>query len=34
MQTVGYPDKDQWQLFDDFHKKNLSSAYAELEWED
>ncbi len=34
IQTVGYPDKDQWQLFNDFHKKNLSSAYAELEWED
>ncbi len=23
-----------WLLFNDFHKKNLSSAYAELEWED
>jgi quinoprotein relay system zinc metallohydrolase 2 len=23
-----------WQLFNDFHKKNLSSAYAEMEWED
>ncbi|NOQ13471.1 MAG: quinoprotein relay system zinc metallohydrolase 2 [Methyloprofundus sp.] len=34
MQTVDYPAKDQWQLFSDFHKKNLSSAYAELEWED
>ncbi len=34
LQTVSYPDKKQWQLFNDFHKKNLSSAYAELEWED
>lgn len=34
LQTVSYPDKNQWQLFNDFHKKNLSSAYAELEWED
>lgn len=34
LQTVSYPDKQQWQLFNDFHKKNLSSAYAELEWED
>ncbi|WP_428353558.1 quinoprotein relay system zinc metallohydrolase 2 [Methyloprofundus sp.] len=34
LQIVSYPDKQQWQLFDDFHKKNLSSAYAELEWED
>ena len=32
--TVDYPAKDEWQLFNDFHKKNLSSAYAELEWED
>jgi len=23
-----------WLLFNDFHKKNLSSAFAELEWED
>ncbi|TXK95738.1 hypothetical protein BMR07_01170 [Methylococcaceae bacterium CS1] len=22
------------QLFNDFHKKNISSAYAEIEWED
>lgn len=34
LQTVGYPAENQWQLFNDFHKKNLSSAYAELEWED
>ena len=34
LQTASYPDKHQWQLFNDFHKKNLSSAYAELEWED
>jgi len=26
--------KAQWQLFNEFHKKNLSSAFAELEWED
>lgn len=34
LKTVDYPDKKQWLLFNDFHKKNLSSAYAELEWED
>ncbi len=34
IKTVDYPDKEQWQLFNDFHKKNISSAYAELEWED
>ncbi len=34
IKTVDYPAKDQWQLFNDFHKKNISSAFAELEWED
>ncbi len=24
---------DHWELFDDFHKRNLSTAFAELEWE-
>jgi len=32
--TLDYKDKAQWQLFNDFHKKNLSSAFSELEWED
>ena len=34
LKTVDYAAKDQWQLFDAFHKKNISSAFAELEWED
>lgn len=25
---------EQWLLFDQFHKRNISAAYAELEWED
>lgn len=24
---------DHWELFDEFHKRNLSTAFAELEWE-
>jgi len=34
IKNIDYSAKDQWQLFNDFHKKNISSAYAELEWED
>lgn len=34
IKNVGFSAKDQWQLFNDFHKKNISSAYAEIEWED
>lgn len=32
--TVGWSAKNQWQLFDQFHRKNVTTAYAELEWED
>ncbi len=34
LETVGYSAKDQWQLFDQFHRKNVTAAFAELEWED
>jgi quinoprotein relay system zinc metallohydrolase 2 len=34
VKTVGLGFKDKWKLFDDFHKKNVTKAYAELEWED
>lgn len=32
--TVGLSAKSHWQLFDQFHRKNVTIAYAELEWED
>jgi len=32
--TVGLPAKQQWQLFDEFHRKNVTIAFAELEWEE
>ncbi len=34
IKTVAYSEKDKWKLFDQFHKKNITSAFAELEWED
>ena len=34
MNSVGYAAKRHWKLFDQFHKKNIATAYAELEWED
>ena len=31
--TVGCDDADHWLLVDQFHKRNVSAGYAELEWE-
>lgn len=31
---VGYSEKNKWKLFDQFHKRNVTTAFAELEWED
>lgn len=33
IEKVGYQFKNQWLLFDQFHKKNVTTAFAELEWE-
>lgn len=33
LETVGYSAKPQWKLFDQYHRKNVSTAFAELEWE-
>ena len=34
MANVGQSARPEWQLFDEFHKRNISTAFAELEWED
>lgn len=34
VEHVGLSAKSDWQLFDEFHRKNVTIAFAELEWED
>ncbi|QXP88867.1 quinoprotein relay system zinc metallohydrolase 2 [Methylococcus capsulatus] len=34
METVGTSMRDEWRLFDEFNKRNVSTAFAALEWED
>lgn len=34
VKLIGLTFKDQWKLFEEFHRKNITKAYAELEWED
>lgn len=31
--AVGQSEHNKWLLFDDYHKRNVTAAYAELEWE-
>ncbi len=31
--TAGLSEKDAWELFEAFHARNVSAAFAELEWE-
>ena len=33
IETVGCDDAEHWLLVDQFHKRNVSAAYAELEWD-
>jgi hypothetical protein len=33
VQSVGQQERKDWALFDDFHRRNVTAAYAELEWE-
>jgi quinoprotein relay system zinc metallohydrolase 2 len=33
VQTVGQQEKDAWELFEEYHARNVSAAFAELEWE-
>jgi quinoprotein relay system zinc metallohydrolase 2 len=32
-ETAGYTESARWQLFDDYHARNVAAAYTELEWE-
>jgi quinoprotein relay system zinc metallohydrolase 2 len=32
--SIGYAEADQWVNFDAFHRRNVTHAYVELEWED
>jgi hypothetical protein len=34
LKTVAYSEAKSWKLFEQFHRKNITSAFAELEWED
>jgi quinoprotein relay system zinc metallohydrolase 2 len=34
VETVGLSANKNWQLFEQFHRKNVTVAFAELEWED
>ena len=33
VRTVGETHRDDWLLFDEFHRRNVTAAYKELEWE-
>jgi quinoprotein relay system zinc metallohydrolase 2 len=34
VETVGQDQRNAWALFDNFHRRNVTAAYAELEWEE
>jgi hypothetical protein len=34
LKSAGYSEQSKWSLFDQHHRKNISTAFAELEWED
>jgi len=31
--SIGYIEQDRWLLFDEYHMRNISKIYAEMEWE-
>lgn len=34
IETVGKSERNNWKLFDRFHKRSVAAAYSELEWEE
>jgi quinoprotein relay system zinc metallohydrolase 2 len=34
VQNVGEEERGNWALFDEFHRRNVTAAYAELEWDE
>lgn len=33
LNTVGFSEQDNWELFDQHHRRNVTRAYSQLEWE-
>jgi hypothetical protein len=33
-EMIGQNARDQWRLFNELHKRNITTSFAELEWED
>jgi glyoxylase-like metal-dependent hydrolase (beta-lactamase superfamily II) len=33
VETAGQEERGAWSLFDEFHRRNVTAAYAQLEWE-
>lgn len=34
LENIGYSEQGKWEMFDHYHKRNVSYTYTELEWED
>ena len=34
IESVAWDEKDNWRLFENFHRRTVTATYAELEWED